>query len=102
MGFWQAVKDAEASGLLQDDSAELRRITTQLAALPQQMVVELELKHWLGLAHTTGHRTWRKLRDRLIAGGFVAEVAAQVEVRMHGGACAAVSLCELCRARPRF
>jgi hypothetical protein len=44
------------------------------------MAAEMELKHWLGLAHTRGHRTWRKLRDKLVAGGYVAEVTAEVEV----------------------
>jgi hypothetical protein len=78
----QMVEDAEKSGLVQDDSEQLERITDQLAAVPQHMVAETELKRYLGFSGVRGHRTWRKLRDKLVAGGFVAEVSTKVEVRV--------------------
>jgi B-block binding subunit of TFIIIC len=76
-----AADDAARSGLLQDDSAALTQITDQLAALPGQMVAEVELKTFLGYSGVRGHRTWRKLREKLRGGGFIADVTTSLEVR---------------------
>lgn len=76
----QILEEAERSGLVQDDSVVLAKICQQLAVLPGQMVAEIELKRFLGLHDTRGHRAWRALRDKLLRGGFVAEVPATVEV----------------------
>jgi hypothetical protein len=80
LALLQVLEDAERSGLIQDDSSALVKICEQLASLPGQMVAEIELKRFLGLHDTRGHRAWRALRDKLLRGGFVAEVPATVEV----------------------
>ena len=66
---------------MQDDTADLVAVCTAISNLPGGMVAEPELKRHLGLVDTRGHRAWRKLRDKLLAGGFLEEQAAAVEVR---------------------
>jgi hypothetical protein len=76
----QILEAAANSDLIQDDGPALVSICSHLEALPSKMVAEVELKHFLRLSGTKGHRSWRKLRGKLTAAGCVAEVAGVVQV----------------------
>ena len=56
---------------MQDDSYWERRVTSALGRTVEGTVVEAELKRAVGFVGKAGHRVWRRVRDRLIADGYI-------------------------------
>lgn len=64
--------------LLQDDARWLRSITDTLAATQERVAVEFDLKQVLGLRLKRGHRTWRRLRNKLESQGYIESFVGKV------------------------
>lgn len=60
-----------ATYTVQDDNQWLQLISDTIAAASERVVGEREVKQALGFRMTKGHRTWRRLRDKMIKMGLL-------------------------------
>ncbi|GAX74755.1 hypothetical protein CEUSTIGMA_g2202.t1 [Chlamydomonas eustigma] len=63
---------------IQDESRKLQAICSKIAAAPQKVVVEAELKLVLGYRLKAGHREWRKHKEHLVQRGCIEAFMARV------------------------